>query len=414
LQPNSASGSGALEHDPSSIYLRVPVGEAIPGPLPLGVSVIDASVALFGVVFPHVSFKHRLQMLDHFAECIKQAKGVRQQAVQLNIFTAVLSALKGLAENKSTLGPEEVRKSALALVMGALDNPNPILRCAAGEALGRMAQVVGEATFIARMAQTSFDKTGHSLALGCLHRYVGGIGSGQHLKTSVSILLALAQDGSSHEVQDHSDSLVQAAAISCLQQLHMFAPRHVNLSSLVPCLCVSEIQVLHHRRVQVALVSVVISHCAVGFLQVHLCSSHLLLRRAAVACLRQLAQREAAEVCEYAMSLAKKAGDGKDNTTINVGGAVVFEVEKDEEDSEKKDEMDDDTMFTGLGDDDKSKPSVAPRWVTRVFAADCLCRIILLCENVDKAHFDLATARSAQAKNPKGTILLCCWCFLAS
>lgn len=66
--------------------------------------------------------------------------------------------MKGLAENKSTLGPEEVRKSALALVMGALDNPNPILRCAAGEALGRMAQVVGEVTFIARMAQTSFDK----------------------------------------------------------------------------------------------------------------------------------------------------------------------------------------------------------------------------------------------------------------
>uniref|UniRef100_A0AAX7SCP1 HEAT repeat-containing protein 5B n=1 Tax=Astatotilapia calliptera TaxID=8154 RepID=A0AAX7SCP1_ASTCA len=506
---------GALEHDPSSIYLRVPVGEAIPGPLPLGVSVIDASVALFGVVFPHVSFKHRQGALS-YCECIKQAKGVRQQAVQLNIFTAVLSALKGLAENKSTLGPEEVRKSALALVMGALDNPNPILRCAAGEALGRMAQVVGEATFIARMAQTSFDKlksardvvsrTGHSLALGCLHRYVGGIGSGQHLKTSVSILLALAQDGSSHEVQtwalhslalivdssgpmyrgyveptlslvltllltvppshtevhqclgrclgalittvgpelqgnstistirssclvgcaimqDHSDSLVQAAAISCLQQLHMFAPRHVNLSSLVPCLCV------------------------------HLCSSHLLLRRAAVACLRQLAQREAAEVCEYAMSLAKRAGDSKDSTAINlnitetglegvlfgmldretdrklcsdihdtlghmlsslaveklshwlklckdvlaattdVGGAVVFEVQKDEEDSEKKDEMDDDTMFTGLGEDDKSKPSVAPRWVTRVFAADCLCRIILLCENADKTHFDLAAAR---------------------
>lgn len=87
----------------------------------------------------------------------------------------------------------------------------------------------------------------------------------------------------------------------------------------------------------------------------------------------------------------------------DVGAAVVIEVEKDEEDSEKKDEMDDDTMFTGLGEDDKSKPSVAPRWVTRVFAADCLCRIILLCEN-DKAHFDLAAARSAQAKNPKGAI----------
>uniref|UniRef100_A0ABI7XLM0 HEAT repeat containing 5B n=1 Tax=Felis catus TaxID=9685 RepID=A0ABI7XLM0_FELCA len=548
LQPNSASGSGALEHDPSSIYLRIPAGEAVPGPLPLGVSVIDASVALFGVVFPHVSYKHRLQMLDHFAECVKQAKGVRQQAVQLNIFTAVLSALKGLAENKSTLGPEEVRKSALTLVMGALDNPNPILRCAAGEALGRMAQVVGEATFIARMAQYSFDKlksardvvsrTGHSLALGCLHRYVGGIGSGQHLKTSVSILLALAQDGTSSEVQtwslhslalivdssgpmyrgyveptlslvltllltvppshtevhqclgrclgaiittvgpelqgngatistirssclvgcaitqDHSDSLVQAAAISCLQQLHMFAPRHVNLSSLVPSLCV------------------------------HLCSSHLLLRRAAVACLRQLAQREAAEVCEYAMSLAKNAGD-KENSGTNVSpfapgvssrsdihcrhqGVNITEtglegllfgmldretdrklcsdihdtlghmlsslaVEKlshwlmlckdvlaassdmstatplssgKDEESEKKDEMDDDTMFTTLGEEDKSKPFVAPRWATRVFAADCLCRIINLCENADQAHFDLAMARSAKLRNPTNDLLV--------
>uniref|UniRef100_A0A8C4LJP1 HEAT repeat-containing protein 5B n=1 Tax=Equus asinus asinus TaxID=83772 RepID=A0A8C4LJP1_EQUAS len=503
LQPNSASGSGALEHDPSSIYLRIPAGEAVPGPLPLGVSVIDASVALFGVVFPHVSYKHRLQMLDHFAECVKQAKGVRQQAVQLNIFTAVLSALKGLAENKSTLGPEEVRKSALTLVMGALDNPNPILRCAAGEALGRMAQVVGEATFIARMAQYSFDKlksardvvsrTGHSLALGCLHRYVGGIGSGQHLKTSVSILLALAQDGTSSEVQtwslhslalivdssgpmyrgyveptlslvltllltvppshtevhqclgrclgaiittvgpelqgngatistirssclvgcaitqDHSDSLVQAAAISCLQQLHMFAPRHVNLSSLVPSLCVS-IKLFH---------------------SVHLCSSHLLLRRAAVACLRQLAQREAAEVCEYAMSLAKNAGD-KEKTGLEglLFGMLDRETDRklcsdihdtlghmlsslaveklshwlmlckdvlaasSDEESEKKDEMDDDTMFTTLGEEDKSKPFVAPRWATRVFAADCLCRIIHLCDNADQAHFDLAMAQA--------------------
>ena len=40
-------------------------------------------------------------------------------------------------------------------------------------------------------------------------------------------------------MQDHPDSLVQAEAIACLQQLHMFAPRHVNLNTLVPHLCVS-------------------------------------------------------------------------------------------------------------------------------------------------------------------------------
>lgn len=81
------------------------------------------------------------------------------------------------------------------------------------------------------------------------------------------------------------------------------------------------------------------------------------------------------------------------STTVPLGG------EKDDE-LEKKDEMDDDTMFTTLGEEDKTKPSVAPRWATRVFAADCLCRIIMLCENANKAHFDLALARSAKLGNP--------------
>lgn len=46
-------------------------------------------------------------------------------------------------------------------------------------------------------------------------------------------------------MQDNPDCLVQAQAISCLQQLHMFAPRHVNLSSLVSCLCVSTCLLIH-------------------------------------------------------------------------------------------------------------------------------------------------------------------------
>ena len=88
---------------------------------------------------------------------------------------------------------------------------NAILRWAAGEAVGRMAQVISDPKFTAELAQTSFDRlksardvasrTGHSLALGCLHKYVGGMGSSQHLNTSVSILLALAQDNSSPVVQ---------------------------------------------------------------------------------------------------------------------------------------------------------------------------------------------------------------------
>ncbi|KAK3093785.1 hypothetical protein FSP39_020183 [Pinctada imbricata] len=508
LQPNSASGSGALEHDSQSLYSRCPPSDPIPGPLPLGVAVIDSSVKLYGLVFPRVAHKHRFQMLQHFNECIKSAKSARQQAVQMNIFTAVLCALKG-----------------------ALSSTNPILRCAAGEALGRMAQVVGDSRFIADMAQYSFNslksardvvsRTGHSLALGCLHRYVGGMGSGQHLNTSVSILLALAQDFNSPVVQvwalhalaliadsggpmfrsyveptlslvlqlllsvppstvdvhqclgkclsalitsigpelqgntssiatarlyclvccaimqDHPDSLVQAEAIACLQQLHMFAPRHVNLTSLVPHLCAT------------------------------LGSAHLLLRRAAVACLRQLVTREAKEVSDLALTLAVDSNkpdllsstkpdvlitetglegvlygmmdtetDGKlisdvqdtlvsllqslatKNLTrwllllkdvLSASTDTTSSVQEGEGDQEDKDDDEDQDEDAGIGfkaaEPDVTHPTVAPRWPTRVFASDCLQRIIIACEG-EEAHFDLDKARELKARTSNSNYLV--------
>lgn len=79
-----------------------------------------------------------------------------------------------------------------------------------------MAQVVDEPAYVAQIAQGIFAKiqgsrdavsrTGHSIALGCLHRYVGGMGAGQHTQTSVSILLALAQDMSSSIVQVRTEN----------------------------------------------------------------------------------------------------------------------------------------------------------------------------------------------------------------
>ncbi|XP_055929916.1 HEAT repeat-containing protein 5B-like isoform X2 [Argiope bruennichi] len=511
LQPNSASGSGSLEHDHTALYKILKKGEFVPDPLPLGVAVIDMSVVLFGLVFPVVAYKHRLQMLDHFSECIRQAKATRQEAVQINIFTALLNALKALIETKSSLGSEDVRKAAIRLMLVSLNHTNPILRCAAGEALGRMAQVVGDGRFVAEMAQHMFDKlktardaasrTGHSLALGCLHRYVGGMGTGQHLNTSVSILLALAQDinapivqlwalhalsmiadsggpmfrsyveptlsivlklllhmapthidvhqcigkcltalittvgpelqGNSLSVcttrssflvacaimQDHSDPLVQAEAISCLQQLHMFAPRHVNLTNLVPTLC----SALH--------------------------SSHLLLRRAAVACLRQLAQREASEISAHAISWAKENSSlpngAKDTLCVNGLEGAIFSmldtetdirlvsdahdtltsmlqtlaeenvghwlqlcksvltatelISKPEKDdtSEVDNDVDADDEARFKASDDSSHTNVSPRWSTRVFAAESLQRIIHACEG-KAVHFDLGLARESK------------------
>ncbi|XP_058806084.1 HEAT repeat-containing protein 5B isoform X2 [Phymastichus coffea] len=531
LQPNSAAGSGALEHNSCCLYRPIPSDESLPGPLPLGVAVIDMSVSLFGQIFPRVANKHRLQMLDHFSECIKHAKSGRQEAIQMNVFTALLSGLKGLNEAKTGFGQEDVKKSATNLIISALVSSNAILRWAAGEAVGRMAQVVSDAKFTAEMAQTSFDRlksardvvsrTGHSLALGCLHKYVGGMGSSQHLNTSVSILLALAQDNSSPVVQvwalhalaliadsggpmfrgyveptlslaltlllnvphsyidvhqcigkvlsalitvigpelqgntssicmarssflcacaimqDHQDSLVQAEATGCLQQLHLFAPRHVNLSSLVPTLCRT------------------------------LSSNHLLLRKAAISCLRQLAQREAKEVCEHAMTLANENRDtnvveGLVITETGLPGVLfsMLDTETDSQlikeihdtltsmlqilaagnlspwlslckdvltvasesstledatntnpdelsaDNENADTEGDDDQAEFHADESKQRQTVSPRWPTRVFAAQCVRRIITACANDKQIHFDLTLAKEMQNFKSKGDFLV--------
>ena len=47
-----------------------------------------------------------------------QAEATAAEAVQVNIFTAVLSGLKGLVETKAKLGSEEVKKAAVNLVQG--------------------------------------------------------------------------------------------------------------------------------------------------------------------------------------------------------------------------------------------------------------------------------------------------------
>lgn len=513
------------------MYRPLPKSCVYPGPLPLGVAVIDTSVSLFGAIFPRVANKHRIQMFDHFAECIKHAKSSRQEAVQMNIFAALLSGLKGLNDTKSKIEQDDVKKSATTLITNALVCTNPILRCAAAEALGRIAQVVSDSKFTAELAQSSFDKlklaqnvitrTGHSLALGCLHKYVGGMGSSQHLRTSVSILLALADDGSSPVVQvwsmyalsliadsgglmfrgyveptlslsikllltvpqsyvdvhqctgrvlaaiittmgpelqgntasistmrssflcacaimqSHHDPLVQAEATGCLQQLHLFAPRHVNLSSLVLSLCKT------------------------------LSNNYLMLRKAAVACLRQLAQREAKEICEHAMHLSSDdpsaivmnetglpgvlfamldtetdaemiknihdtlnsmlqmlASDNlsqwltmcKNVLTIanetNAAGANDelsagmdnLKVNANDEDNEDND--DDVADFHVESTDNATHPSVQPRWPTRVFAAECVRKIISTCETANPIHFDLIQAKEMQMTKSRADYLI--------
>ncbi|XP_040599050.1 HEAT repeat-containing protein 5A isoform X4 [Mesocricetus auratus] len=510
---------GSLEYDPYSVYEKDVEGDSVPKPLPPALSVISSASRLFGTVCANVEETQRVQILEQLSNSIKHTKGARQQAVQLHIVCAVSNLLKYVAGSKRSLGPE-VRRLVLTLVLGALESPNPLLRCAASEAWARLAQVVDDGVFTAGLAQVSFDKlksardvvtrTGHSLALGSLHRYLGGVGP-QHLSSCIGVLYTLSQDSTSPDVQtwalhslsltidsagalyhahveptlslitmlllnvppthaevhqslgrclnalittlgpelqgnntsvsalrtscllgcavmqDNPGCLVQAQAISCLQQLHMFAPRHVNLSSLVSCLCVN------------------------------LCSPYLLLRRAVLACLRQLVQREAAEVSEHAVLLARDSRDLVADTNIReVGleGALLALLDKETDRSlcqdiretllhmltsmavkklslwlklckdvlaasadfaavtcvdtmqeEEGDRGDDASVLTSRSDG-KPHPFSNPRWATRVFAADCVCRIIDQCENANSAHFDIALAQEMKKRDSRNDFLV--------
>ena len=368
LAPFSASGCETFEHDLTYLY-QASASNDFQSALPLGVAVIDASIRLFGQIYPKCPNKHRLQILQHFIELIQKpstAKTSNRQALQINIFTAVLNSLKNLAELKSDLGDEPIRRATLKLVLDTLSHPNAILRCAAGEALGRLAQVVADSHFVNEIGQFCFEKlrncqdvtarTGYALGLGCLHRYVGSMGAGQQMTTTVSALFAMAQNPSSSIVQvwaihalyliidsggsmfrnfiepcvefivhsalsipatnrdvfiglgkllsslitflgpelqldedvcnsclitckvlkQHFDSAIKAEAIQCLQEMHLFAPKHIDLKSLVPYLLDS------------------------------LVSKDFVLRKVSINCLRQLCQKNSLDVCRIAKEYVKE------------------------------------------------------------------------------------------------------------
>ncbi|XP_058522294.1 HEAT repeat-containing protein 5A isoform X5 [Ochotona princeps] len=522
---------GSLEFDPYSIYEKDVEGNSVPKPLPPALSVISSAAKLFGIVCAHVGEAQRLVTLEQLLSSIKNTKGARQQVVQLHVVSSVSGFLKYVSGSKGNLGSEEIRRLVLTLVIGALESSNPLLRCAAAEAWAKLAQVVDDGAFTAGLAQVSFDKlksardvvtrTGHALALGSLHRYLGGVSSSQHLSSCVGVLYTLSQDNTSPDVQtwalhslsliidsagplykvhveptlsliimlllnvppthaevhqslgrclnvlittlgpelqgnsasmstlrtscllgcavmqDNPDCLVQAQAIYCLQQLHMFAPRYVNLSSLVSCLC----EILLDNSVLV-----------------NLCSPYLLLRRAVLACLRQLMQREAAEVSEHAAMFAK---DSKEECTpdanireVGLEGALLSLLDKETDQrlchdiketlhhmltsmaveklslwlklckdvlaasadfttitsvdtmqEEEGDKGDDGSVLTTRSDE-KSHPFTNPRWATRVFAAECVCKIISQCEKADSAHFDIILAQEMKKRDSRNDFLV--------
>lgn len=67
---------------------------------------------------------------------------------------------------------------------------------------------------------------------------------------------------------------------------------------------------------------------------------------------------------------------------------------------EDEDEDDDQEEFHAA--EEQSHITVQPRWPTRVFAAECVRRIIMACHGARTAHFDLALAKEQQLTKSRG------------
>jgi hypothetical protein len=75
------------------------------------------------------------------------------------------------------------------------------------------------------------------------------------------------------------------------------------------------------------------------------------------------------------------------------------ETELGEGGGDGSDEEGDDTEFHT---NELARASVQPRWPTRVFAAECVRKIITACQSSKGAHFDLALAKEVQLTKGKG------------
>ena len=89
-----------------------------------------------------VHYCESLQSLLLFKVNQNQSQNQRAEAVNANIYAAVLASLKGLVDTKAkTLGNDEVKRLAIGIINSGLVSTNASIRCTAAECLGRLAQV---------------------------------------------------------------------------------------------------------------------------------------------------------------------------------------------------------------------------------------------------------------------------------
>ncbi|KAH9566013.1 hypothetical protein CY35_04G109200 [Sphagnum magellanicum] len=151
-------------------------------PLSLATVLVDDMLLCFGNIFATQSERNKLQLLELMANKISGRKQVWRTAFMSNVCVALLGGLKGILAEEGTSSAE--------------------LRAAA-EGLGVLARVGGD-VYAARLArslianavtaQNAVHKGSLALALGCIHRSVGGMALSTLVPSTVQAMCGLARD----------------------------------------------------------------------------------------------------------------------------------------------------------------------------------------------------------------------------
>ncbi|KAI9318532.1 armadillo-type protein [Dichotomocladium elegans] len=205
---------GSVELDPIYIYTNFSLEQTklrIPRPVAPSTAYVDSSIELFATLFPTQPPPVQESTFEHIASVIKDGRleknSPKRAAVLVNITVALLGAFKNMMSQKKKAHGDIPSGRATQLVqeilMEAISHPDPYLRNAASETIGRLTAIVG-GSYVGSQMQQLVDlvvsnrdpdvRAGCALAIGYIYTHVGGMAASPHLKTLFGILVSLSSD----------------------------------------------------------------------------------------------------------------------------------------------------------------------------------------------------------------------------
>ncbi|KAF8648973.1 hypothetical protein AX16_006087 [Volvariella volvacea WC 439] len=205
---------GGREHDPLFLCQsqRPNADHQAQEPPPPATYVVDTAIDLFAQLLPLQDQSSTSKIITQLLESVKSPKlernAGRRAAVQVNAVIAVVLALRHAMatspkQSRETFGSPQVTGVLSPFLKDTLVDGDITLRTASSESIGRLASL-SDTNFLTSQIKHLVDqvvnnrdpngRAGCALAFGAVYTHVGGLAAGPLLKTTVNVLMSLAND----------------------------------------------------------------------------------------------------------------------------------------------------------------------------------------------------------------------------